>query len=498
MHARKLASLVVTGTALSWVALVSAGPVVVGEAGTEAGWAVPDSVPVSQGALTRLSITPKDGPGSGSNSWLGSTTGGNIASGTDSAVTAGRFNQATAQGAFVGAGTANRATGISSLVIGGFDNRATAIDSLVASGAGNRAQGARSVVIGGGYNIATGQWSFIGGGGRDGIESTPAGSDLRDNIVGGPVGGDFGAIVGGQGNTVENDYGFVGGGHRNYAFGANGPSTIGGGGCNIANGDGSTIAGGGQFSPTAPCTLGNLAQGSSSTVGGGFSNKASGSAAVISGGRDNTASGARAVVPGGELNVASGDNSSPPGTGPRRRLPTSRRSCTMARSSGPTAPSSTSTSTAANQFNVRATGGARIVTGIDVGGAPTTGVTVDAGGGAWNTLSDRAVKENWRDVDARAVLEKVAALPIGEWNYIAQGDAVRHVGPAAQDFRAAFGLGSSERTISTVDADGVALAAIQGLKQLVDEKDAKIGKLEREVAGMERELAAIKAMLRAR
>jgi trimeric autotransporter adhesin len=479
MHARNLVALAVAGAGLGWGMTGATAPVAITGSENGAGHFAQDAAPVSSGGIARGSIPLKDGPGSGTNSWLGNDTGGNIASGTDSAVTAGRFNQATNQSAFVGAGKSNRATGISSLVIGGFDNRATAIDSLVASGAGNRANGARSVVIGGGYNMAAGQWSFVGGGGRDGLESTPAGTDARDNIVS----GNFGTLVGGQGNTVENDYGFVGGGHRNYAFGANGPSTVGGGGCNQAIGDGSTVAGGGQFSATAACTFGNLAQGASSTVGGGFANKALGSTAVIGGGRDNMASGARSVIPGGELNVASGENSFAAGF--RARTQTADvvpvvHSGTFVWSDGNAFDFN---STASNQYNVRSTGGVRIVTGINGGtGAPTTGVTLDAGGGAWNTLSDRAVKENWRDVDAREVLERVVALPIGEWNYIAQGADVRHVGPAAQDFHAAFGLGSSERTISTVDADGVALAAIQGLKQLVDEKEAKIGKLEKELA----------------
>jgi len=61
------------------------------------------------------------------------------------------------------------------------------------------------------------------------------------------------------------------------------------------------------------------------------------------------------------------------------------------------------------------------------------------------------------------VLDKLVAMPVSEWSYIAQGEGVRHIGPMAQDFAAAFGVGENDTTISTVDADGVALAAIQGL-----------------------------------
>ncbi len=44
------------------------------------------------------------------------------------------------------------------------------------------------------------------------------------------------------------------------------------------------------------------------------------------------------------------------------------------------------------------------------------------------------------------------------------------MGPTAQDFRAAFGLGEDETTISVVDEQGVALAAIQGLNQKLEAK----------------------------
>ncbi len=67
---------------------------------------------------------------------------------------------------------------------------------------------------------------------------------------------------------------------------------------------------------------------------------------------------------------------------------------------------------------------------------------------------------------------------------------VCHVGPTAQDFMAAFGLGASERHIGTVDADGVVLAAIQGLYQVVQEKDAKIEALEARLSMLEEALQA--------
>ncbi len=70
-------------------------------------------------------------------------------------------------------------------------------------------------------------------------------------------------------------------------------------------------------------------------------------------------------------------------------------------------------------------------------------------------------------MDGREVMERVAEIPITTWNYESQDSEIRHMGPAAQDLYAAFGLGEDQRYISTVDADGVTLAAIQGLYELV-------------------------------
>jgi hypothetical protein len=84
--------------------------------------------------------------------------------------------------------------------------------------------------------------------------------------------------------------------------------------------------------------------------------------------------------------------------------------------------------------------------------------------GAWSSVSDVNLKENFRELDGGDVLLKIARMPIREWNYKAQDPAVRHVGPTAQDFHAAFGLGEDPLKISSIDADGVALRAIQALE----------------------------------
>lgn len=77
-------------------------------------------------------------------------------------------------------------------------------------------------------------------------------------------------------------------------------------------------------------------------------------------------------------------------------------------------------------------------------------------------------------LNARLVLAKVAALPINEWSYKSQDSSIRHLGRMAQDFKAAFGVGESDTGITTIDADGVGLAAIQNLNQKFETENADL------------------------
>ncbi len=89
--------------------------------------------------------------------------------------------------------------------------------------------------------------------------------------------------------------------------------------------------------------------------------------------------------------------------------------------------------------------------------------------------SDRNVKENFTPVNPQNVLARVSALPITEWQYKADPDGFKHLGPMAQDFHAAFGLdGNDDRHIAVVDENGVALAAIQGLDQKLDARSRQL------------------------
>jgi hypothetical protein len=99
---------------------------------------------------------------------------------------------------------------------------------------------------------------------------------------------------------------------------------------------------------------------------------------------------------------------------------------------------------------------------------------------AYNYLSDRNAKEHLHRVEGTEVLAKLAAMPMFTWNYRTDPN-VRHIGPMAQDFRGAFGFGDDEKHIGIVDAEGVALAAIQELYRMNLEKDQQIQKITREL-----------------
>ena len=77
--------------------------------------------------------------------------------------------------------------------------------------------------------------------------------------------------------------------------------------------------------------------------------------------------------------------------------------------------------------------------------------------GVWTNNSDAARKTDFESVEARDILTRVTSMPIKTWRYDIDDPATRHIGPMAQDFRAAFGLGTDDKHIGTVDADGVAL-----------------------------------------
>lgn len=109
---------------------------------------------------------------------------------------------------------------------------------------------------------------------------------------------------------------------------------------------------------------------------------------------------------------------------------------------------------------------------------------------AW-TLSDRAQKTDFQDVDAAATLQKVVDLPVSTWRYKVDRGDIRHHGPVAQDFYAAFGLWNSDRAIYPLDAAGVALSAIQALHARVVAAEAENQRLLARLDALEQRLAAL-------
>ena len=121
------------------------------------------------------------------------------------------------------------------------------------------------------------------------------------------------------------------------------------------------------------------------------------------------------------------------------------------------------------------------------------GVAVRPGGTAWVTLSDSNAKTAVKNVDPRAVLAKVGGMPVTEWEY-KHDPHRRYFGPMAQDFHAAFHLGD-DKTINTLDADGVLFLSVKGLVEELQERDKKIEELEMQNSEVRAELRAIREKL---
>jgi hypothetical protein len=368
------------------------------------------------------------------------------------------------------AGSGHTLSGSWATIAGGTDN--TTSDDFATVGGGKRNTSGYYATVGGGYDNAAGGFATVGGG-----VDNAAGGGLA--TVGGgnenTAGGYAATVGGGRTNTASNTAATVGGGYDNTAGGE--AATIGGGYRNAANGIAAFIGGGGYDGTTYN---GNTASGTAASIVGGTQNIATGSRSSVGGGHNNSAINTYATVPGGAWNVAGGVSSFAAGQ------------ATRALHDGSFVWGDTSTlanmaSTAINQFSARCAGGVRFYSnsGMSLGAQLAPNAT------AWTTLSDRDAKENFATVDARAALEALAAMPVSSWNYRDDPTQRRYIGPTAQDFHKAFGLGDDDKRINSLDTDGVALAAIKGLHQLVQEKEARIAELERRNTAFENRLAEL-------
>ena len=383
-------------------------------------------------------------------------------------------------GATVSGGGSGKYVGIT------YSNRVEADFGSIGGGAGNLIDNyASSSTVGGGYvnlidNYANS--STIGGGSANRI-----GISAFSSTIGGGAGNGIGAnasestIGGGAGNSIQpSTYSMestIGGGFYNNIQADSVHSTISGGwhnniGTNSAN---NTIGGGyqndiGANSPNA-------------TIGGGYQNIIGTNSpnTSIGGGYQNKilANSEYANIPGGQFNeatnyaFAAGRNSKAWNTGAFVWADVS---------SGNTVNSASD-----NSVTMRAAGGYRLFSNPSA----SSGVSLAPGGTAWAVISDRNAKKDFAPINAVGILEKLAALPVTQWHYNWEtAETTPHIGPMAQDFKAAFYPGTDDKSITTLEADGVAFAAIQGLNQKLEAQRA-------ENAELKQQLAELKALVQA-
>ena len=443
--------------------------------------------------------------------------GGTIGGGMRNLAGSEDVNPSNGTFAAVGGGLGNSATGTQATVGGGGNNTASALAATVAGGKQNQATGTHATVGGGEGNLAIGDHSAIGGGDVNSAESAHA-------TVGGGFNnaaqGEYATVGGGEANAAQAVHSTVGGGQSNSVYFAHG--TVAGGTYNEVQANVGAIGGG----------ISNNTSGYAAVIAGGESNRALAGHAAVGGGKDNTADDFYATVPGGVSNLASGYASFAAGH-------FAKAVHSGAFVWGDYSLSEVS-SDRANQVKFRASGGMHVIASADgltpaalrvestsangVGlyvnqnSSDTNVVITNTGAGnlirgfggstggnlvfrvensgathalSFNPTSDRNAKENFAPVDGEEVLEKLANVPISTWNYREEDAAVRHMGPVAQDFYSIFGLGSTDTSIATIDTDGVALAAIQGLHGRSREQSARIEQLESENAALRDELRAL-------
>ena len=368
----------------------------------------------------------------------------------------------------------------------------------------------------------------------------PASSSYTANITMGNADntirpGVRGATIGGGGlplstpdsifnpNVVHDHFGTIGGGHANVAGSDDANTnnaqwaTVGGGVDNRAGGQGATVGGGEKnFAINNQATISggerNAALGVASTVVGGFRNLAADREASVVGGGFNTAAGISSIVVGGESNCAGGRFSLAGGRNAKVRptVPSGATGTGCANVSGTgtsggdqgtfmwaDSQNANFQSTGSDQFLVRAQGGVFFGTGGAVSLPVGRFINTSSGahlttGGTWTNASSRSFKTDFEAVDPLEILDRLLKLPMRTWTYLSAPENGRHLGPVAEEFHASFGLGSDDTSITTVDASGVALAAIQGLNQRLQAENTA---LRRQNADQDAAIAELRAEL---
>jgi hypothetical protein len=353
-------------------------------------------------------------------------------------------------------------------------------------------------------------------------------------------------------NSISADFAVLGGGRINAIQSGATDSTIGGGYFNVIQSGStiSTIAGGsgntiGSFGSAIGGGAGNIAQTNISycTIAGGFQNVVNGDYGTVPGGSDNTAS--TNCFAAGHRARANGNGNFVWADSTEADFSSSGKNQFLIRAGGGVGIGTTAPATA---LHVRGTGDTEISVESVQGGerwtlqssgtntpgkngsfqiidrtANASRLLIDTNGNVGigtnptNKLdvagniscssnvyahgvlltSDRYAKTNFVILEQNAILKKVADLPLTQWNYLGDDEATKHIGPMAQDFHAAFGLnGGDDKHISVVDESGVALAAIQGLNQKLNEKDSEIQSLKLQNENLEKRLDSLEQAVR--
>jgi hypothetical protein len=325
------------------------------------------------------------------------------------------------------------------------------------------------------------------------------------NVVGGSpantiASGVYGSVIAGGGagnylgsshsNTISADMSFLGGGIGNSIQIKATNAVLGGGCANViqTNAFGAFLGAGytNSIQTNSYCAFLGGGQNNSiqvnakhSFLGSGYHNTVQQGAyqSFLGSGNYNTNGGACCMLPGGYMNLAGGDFSFAAGCFAKA---TNNGSFVW----GDTYVGDVN-STNDNSVTMRASGGYRLFSNSGM----TAGVYLAPGGSSWASISDRNAKKNFAAVDPVEVLDKLAAISIQRWNYKWEADdATPNLGPMAQDFKTAFYPGRDDKSITTLEYDGVALAAIQGLNRKLEEQRA-------DNAALKRELAELKAMV---
>jgi hypothetical protein len=429
----------------------------------------------------------------------------NSASGAQSATvagggTSGSPNYAMGNYAFIGAGHGARAGAFSAVVDGAYNDNSSSLFSFIGAGLSNT-NGADYSFIGSGTNnavLSSAPGSFIGGGFDNKINFGTVGT----------IGGGFSNTVqsfgdtvsGGQNNMTSSSYSTVGGGYFNQALDLY--ATIPGGANNLALGFYSFAAGQQAQALHQGTFVWADSQNATfaSTTNDQFNVRAANGLRVSEGGTNGNV-----VIQllGGTLGVgyqAINFN------GYYDQVASAERRFSAAKTRWRMVVDQRTTSDLMTIDNFNGTTVSTFVAVLTNGNvgigitSPTNKLHVAGGvsATAFISTSDRNAKENFAPVSSRDVLDKVASLPIATWNFKELHDG-RHMGPMAQDFYAAFHLGGSDTTITTVDPDGVALAAIQGLNQKVEagsqRSEDRIQRLEAENAELKGRLERLERMI---